>query len=143
MKLEEILSNVDPRWQPEFLNFVNTGEGSDEFLKYLDNDPQGQKAVDLAFTAQAAAFEGLREEFKRSQSTGTQITAESIATEPAVVASESLAQAMEGVARLPYEQRVEAVRKTVSTLESSPDTEQQKTARALAETLERALVSHV
>ena len=51
MMLEEILKNVDKRWQKDFLAFINTGEGSDDFLTYLDTNPQGQAAVDLAFTA--------------------------------------------------------------------------------------------
>lgn len=137
MKLEDILKNVGKRWQTEFLNFVNTGEGSDDFLAYLDHDPQGQKAVELAFTAQAAAFEGLKEEFKRTSPSWNEAN-----PRPAVVASESLAQAVEGVARLPHEQRIEAVRQTVSTLGSSLDTEQQKAAHAVAQTLETALSTH-
>lgn len=66
MMLEEILKNADKRWQKDFLAFINTGEGSEEFLAHLDTDPQGQAAVDLAFTAQAKVFEGLAEEFKRT-----------------------------------------------------------------------------
>jgi hypothetical protein len=135
MNLEEIVSNIDPRWQKEFLEFVNTGEGSDEFLAYLDNDPQGQQAVELAFTAQAKAFEGLAEEFKSSASPRDEASAT-----PAVLASESLVQAVEDVARLPYDERIQAVRQTVSSLGSSLKTDQ-KAAYNVVRSLETALSS--
>jgi len=73
MKLEDILRSVDNRWQKDFLTFIETGEGSNEFLTYLDNDPQGQKAVDLAFSAQAKAFEGLAEEFRKAPSANIEV----------------------------------------------------------------------
>jgi hypothetical protein len=133
MKLEEILKNVDHRWQKEFLTFIDTGEGSNEFLTYLDNDPQGQKAVDLAFNAQAKAFEGLAEEFRKAPSSNIEAK-----IEPTAVASESLTQAVENIARLPHEQQLEAVRNALSSLND----EQQKTAYSVAQKFETVLSSH-
>ena len=54
MKLDNLLNLVDKRWQEAFLRFVETGEAQKEFLAYLDKDDSAQKAVDEAFTAQAA-----------------------------------------------------------------------------------------
>jgi len=133
MKLEDILRSVDNRWQKDFLTFIDTGEGSNEFLTYLDNDPQGQKAVDLAFSAQAKAFEGLAEEFRKAPSANIEVK-----IEPAAAASESLTQAVENIARLPHDQQLEAVRIALSSL----DDEQQKTAYSVAQKFETALSSH-
>jgi hypothetical protein len=135
MSLEEIVSNIDPRWRKDFLDFVNTGEGSDEFLAYLDNDPEGQQAVEMAFTAQAKAFEGLAEEFRKPAFSSQ----EEVTAAPAVLASESLTQAVEDVARLPYEERLQAVQQTVSSLGSSLKTDQQKAAYGVVRSLETAL----
>lgn len=133
MTLEEILENVDHRWQKEFLTFIDTGEGSNEFLTYLDHDPQGQKAVDLAFSAQAQAFEGLAEEFRKAPSSNVEVK-----FEPTAVASESLTQAVENIARLPREQQLVAVRNALSSLND----EQQKTAYSVAQKFETVLSSH-
>jgi len=133
MRLEEILKDVDPRWQKDFLTFIDTGEGSNEFLDYLDHNPQGQKAVDLAFSAQAKAFEGLAEEFRKAPSPNIEVK-----IEPTEVASESLTQAVGNIARLPHEQQLEAVRKALTSLND----EQQKTAYSVAQEFETVLSSH-
>ena len=133
MKLEEILKNVDHRWQKEFLTFIETGDGSNEFLTYLDNDPEGQTAVDLAFSAQAKAFEGLAEEFRKATPSDVEVK-----IEPTAAASESLTLAVENIARLPHEQQLEAVRNALSSLND----EQQKTAYSVAQEFETALSSH-
>ena len=62
---KEHLQNVDRRWHSEFLRFVETGEAGDEFLQYLNDNKGGQQAVEMAFNAQATAFEDLAEELKK------------------------------------------------------------------------------
>jgi len=132
MKLEELLQNVDRRWHSEFLRFVETGEAGDEFLQYLNHDKGGQQAVEMAFNAQAAAFEGLAEELKK----GPQVE---ITTEPAAAASARMAEAVEVVLQLSPEQRNEVVEKTASVLEASLGPEERNTARSVVQTLEHAL----
>lgn len=133
MRLEEILKNVDHKWQKDFLTFIDTGEGSNEFLTYLDHDPEGQKAVDMAFSVQAKAFEGLAEEFRKAPSSNVELK-----IEPTAVASESLTHAVENMARLPHEQQLQAVRNALSSLND----EQQKTAYSVAQKFETVLSSH-
>ena len=133
MKLEEILKDVDHRWQKDFLTFIDTGEGSNEFLTYLDHDPQGQKAVDLAFSAQAKAFEGLAKEFRRTPNSNLELK-----IEPTAVASESLTNAVENMALLPNELQLEAVRNALASLSD----EQQKAAYSVAQKFETVLSSH-
>jgi hypothetical protein len=57
MKLENLIDRIAPRWQGEFVQFIHTGEASDDFLQYLDSDPASQQAVEEAFAAQSAAFQ--------------------------------------------------------------------------------------
>lgn len=56
-ELQEILWLIEQKWHSDFLKFVETGEGSNEFFDYLDSNSDAQRAVGLAFTAQARAFE--------------------------------------------------------------------------------------
>lgn len=64
MSSEERNLVVDQRWQKEFDTFVETGEASDEFFVYLDQDRGCQEAVDRAFNAQASAFEEFSQAIK-------------------------------------------------------------------------------
>jgi len=132
MKLEKLLDNVDRRWHSDFLHFIETGEAGDAFLQYLNHDQGGQQAVEMAFNAQAAAFEGLAEELKKSQP--IEITAE-----PATAASAKMAEAVEVVLQFSPEQRQEVVQKTASVLRASLPPEQQDSARSVVQTLENAL----
>jgi hypothetical protein len=132
MKMEEIASKIDKRWQKDFIDFVNTGEGSDDFLAYLDHDPRGQEAVELAFTAQAKAFEGLAEEFRKPSSPPVEIASASLA-------SKNLTQAVGDVARLTPDQRNEALQQTVSSLGHSLGTDQRQAAYNVVRNLEMAL----
>ena len=56
-ELQEIIWLVKQKWHPDFLKFVETGEAKEEFLNYLDSNPDAQRAVGLVMTAQARAFE--------------------------------------------------------------------------------------
>ena len=58
MNLEKLLTNIDENWRLNSITFVQTGDASQEFLAYLDNDHGAQAAVEEAFTAQAQVFEG-------------------------------------------------------------------------------------
>ena len=59
MKLSELLKMIDGNWHGEFVRFVQEGEASDDFLAYLDANRDCQKAVDMAFEAQARGLEDL------------------------------------------------------------------------------------
>ena len=47
-----LLTLVQPRWRAEFVEFTRTGEGSREFLEYLEADPNAKRAADLVFQEQ-------------------------------------------------------------------------------------------
>ncbi|HEX5226846.1 MAG TPA: hypothetical protein VFW44_04015 [Bryobacteraceae bacterium] len=66
MKLGTLLGAINPKWQKDFVSFVQSGEASAEFLDYLDHDPGAQKAVESAFAAQSEALEGLAQLVKKS-----------------------------------------------------------------------------
>ena len=59
MSLKNIAREIPPKWQTDFTRFVETGEASQAFLDFLDEDNGCQTAVDRAFTEQAAGFKKL------------------------------------------------------------------------------------
>lgn len=59
MNKAELLKLVDPKWHAEFLKFVDSGEASEEFLKYADTDIGCQKAIEIVMKEQAEAIENL------------------------------------------------------------------------------------
>jgi len=68
MTREEMLDLVELRWHSEFLKFIETGNASGEFLMYVDRDPSCQRAVEFAFSQQAAAFESLSRDLRTAAS---------------------------------------------------------------------------
>lgn len=50
---------IEPKWRAAFARFVETGEAEEEFLDYLNSNPEAQAAVERAFSKQAAALEEL------------------------------------------------------------------------------------
>jgi hypothetical protein len=55
----DLLKLVEGQWQETFSRFIETGEAPQEFLDYMDSDPNCQRAVELAFSTQAEAFESV------------------------------------------------------------------------------------
>lgn len=133
MKLENLVQKVESRWRGEFLRFIETGEADDKFLEYLNRDKAGQEAVEMAFNAQAAAFEGLADELKKAPVESK--------TEPTLVASARMAEAVGVFVQLSPEQREQALQETASVLEASLGPEQQSVARSAVKTLEHALAA--
>ncbi len=70
METKALLTHIKPEWHNAFSQFVETGEASDDFLVYLEQDANAQQAVEKAFKAQATAFENLADELS-DQSTLT------------------------------------------------------------------------
>ena len=132
MNLNDLLRGVDPRWHQAFLTFVETGEAEADFLEYLDNDPDAQKAVDEAFTAQAAAFEDFAQALK---------TAEPLSPDKAVrehhtaTVSAAVASLLEGILQLPVDERRDVIAQAASTLVAVVTPERRKQLRAVVEDL--------
>ncbi|HEX6159340.1 MAG TPA: hypothetical protein VF111_04185 [Thermoanaerobaculia bacterium] len=61
MSDNDALNLLPEEWRGEFARFMKTGNASQAFLEYLDNDPQGQEAVETALQAESSAFEKLAE----------------------------------------------------------------------------------
>jgi hypothetical protein len=57
MSRRALLERVAPEWRGAFSAFVESGESSDAFLRYLDHSQEAQEAVEIAFREQAAAFD--------------------------------------------------------------------------------------
>jgi hypothetical protein len=136
MKLENALNLITPHWRKDYLHFIETGEAPKEFLSYVDEDSSAQEAVEMAFNAQADAFEGLARELRGESSLeGTN------AVQASVAASDKLTQAFEVVLQLPKEERLVVVANTASTLGRVLQPEQQRNAHSVAQKLENALAN--
>ena len=52
----EVLALVLPQWHDAFRHFIETGEGTPEFLAYFENDARCQEAVDRIIVVQVETF---------------------------------------------------------------------------------------
>jgi hypothetical protein len=111
MKLEELVDQVAPVWRSEFVQFIHTGEASDEFLAYLDSDPASQRAVEQAFAAQSAAFQEFAKLLQSPEELAASVSAQS-STDLANEISSSLRQAAE-LSGFDQQQVVEAVSRSI------------------------------
>lgn len=57
MEDTEVLALIPKHWHDEFRKFIDTGDADDAFLAFLDNDENGQRAVEAAFSARVGVFE--------------------------------------------------------------------------------------
>lgn len=56
----EALKLISPEWRGDFVTFIETGEGSPEFLAYLNQSPAAQQACDLVLRGDRLLSEALR-----------------------------------------------------------------------------------
>jgi len=136
MKLEALLEEVEPRWHEAFIQFVQTGEASPEFLHYLDHDKRGQSAVERAFTAQVDALQGLAQVIKRSGRTKLQ-PAGAAAERP----SAAIARAIERVVELPGNERRAALADAAATLARDVGAEGARQVRSTLSQLEHEVAT--
>jgi hypothetical protein len=136
MKSEELLTHIKPEWHDAFLQFVETGEASNKFLEYLDRDDDAQNAVEIAFKTQAAAFEKLAGELRKTRDEVGMTKEAEVEVHVVDVLSAEVADAMEKISELPAEERTEVMHKTASALRASP---KHAALRSAVQTLEKAL----
>jgi hypothetical protein len=110
------LKLVDPKWREAFRKFVETGDGSQEFRDYLDNDQNCQKAIDMVFNEQAAAFDKLFDAMRQD------VAARRAGAPGAVQASQADATLI-----------AEKLKEAVKPLVGMTRTEQDETTRQIAE----------
>lgn len=109
MEKQALLSQLDPRWHEPFLRFIETGEAGPEFLAFMDENRDCQRAVEAAFNDQALAFEKLS---RTLHGTGSSTPAD--AGSEAVAAS--VTQVLERALDLPPDQRSQVVRNAATAL---------------------------
>lgn len=80
MTTKDLANHLPPRWREDFERFVETGEASDLFLEYLDEDETGQATVEAAFSAQASAFDRLAAHLQQPEPVAAEATASPTAT---------------------------------------------------------------
>jgi len=133
MKLEEILERIPPRWQGQFVEFVQSGEASDEFLAFLDSSREGQAAVEQAFTAQASTLESFAKKLQQLEpmQVGTVAAAE--------YASGQLVRSVRQAAELPREKRELVTAQAADTLRRVIPADRHSSAAAMVSELGRAL----
>jgi hypothetical protein len=115
MKLDELQGLIEQRWRGEFLRFVETGGADPAFLEYLDHDPSAQRAVEMAFDAQAQAFEELSQELAKSKDK----TAKQPNVSSATAVSMNIVRAVVAALGLPDAERTVAISQAAAALEAS------------------------
>ncbi len=134
MELNQLLKLVKPEWHKAFLRFIDTGEAEDPFMNYINADNQGQKAVEMAFDAQAKAFEGLAKELSSDNTGGVPV--------PQPVAagvSGDMARVVRDVLVLEPQVRQEVLQEAASALEASISPKQKRELEGVAEQIGKAL----
>jgi U3 small nucleolar RNA-associated protein 14 len=107
-----LLQLVEPRWHGDFQTFIETGEAPDEFLVFLNQDKNAQKAVDIAFNAQAAAFENFAKALTEKPAENDDETRRNTVTA-------NVAIALEGAIGLSPTDRTEAFQRAATVLKAS------------------------
>ena len=111
MKLEDLAVRMAPEWRNPFVRFIETGEAEEAFLDHLDRDKATQEAVELAFSAQSQALEGLAHALRESE-TLTPVDSNTAST-PAQT-SDAIARALEFAVYLPSLQRTAVLETAVA-----------------------------
>lgn len=70
---------VPDQWRNQFEIYLSTGQGTPDFFEFLDNDHDGQRAVESALTQRADAFDHFTTELKRAFNPGTMPTTQIVA----------------------------------------------------------------
>ena len=56
---EDVTDTIDPQHREEFCRFIENGEASEDFLAYMDESEECQRAIEQVFAREAAQFEEL------------------------------------------------------------------------------------
>ena len=122
---DHVVPPVDERWAGEFAKFIETGDASDEFFAYLDENEACQKAVDLALKKKSQGLDRVAQ-LLNAEAPATARVRNDPATAGAKDESSpaprvkieqwsaALAQALIVAARLPADQRSRVVRDAVA-----------------------------
>ncbi len=98
MRAQDLLKYVEQKWHKAFIHFVNTGEGNDEFLEYVDNNKEIQSALEIAFKGEAEAIKEVAKELA-----GESKKAE--ASQAATAISSRMTRSLLEFMKLPYGKR--------------------------------------
>jgi hypothetical protein len=135
MTRQELLHLVDSRWHGDFVRFIETGDASEEFLAFMDRDPDCQRAVETAFSQQAADFEEL------SRSLRNIVSPEAMADAQASIVSQNMASVFEQTLQLPPDERNRVLRRTVSTLTQEGSAPRREELKEFVEALDRQVAA--
>jgi hypothetical protein len=129
--LADLIEKISEVWRPAFERFVETGEAEAAFLDYLNKDLAAQEAVETAFNRQAAKFEDLAAELKKTEFT----------TEPKynVAAPAKVAAAVQAALETPTAQREEVMHMSTAEIAASTPAEERIVLKEFARSLEHNL----
>lgn len=65
MTTPDLATRIPSKWRDQFRLFVETGEASEEFLDFLDANPDCQEIVEAAFAEQAKTFQAFAAQLQR------------------------------------------------------------------------------
>ena len=129
--LADLIEKISEVWRPAFERFVETGEAEASFLNYLNQDLAAQEAVETAFDRQAAKFEDLAAELKKTDFT----------TEPKyqAAAPAKVAAAVKAALETPTAQREEVMQMSTAEIAASTPAEERIVLKEFARSLENNL----
>jgi len=102
-------------WRADFDVFVESGKASESFLAYLERDSSAQAAVELAFKAQAAAFD----EAMKALRAGTLVSPSSPGGERKAELAATMATALREAIEVSPSERKEAFREATESVAES------------------------
>lgn len=113
MKLDDLILKVAPEWRDAFVRFIGTGDAEEAFLDHLDRDKPTQEAVELAFSAQSEALEGLAHALRERDTVASAVHS---AQAGAAQTFDAVARALESAVQLPSQERTAVLERAMTTV---------------------------
>lgn len=66
--IKELKTLIQPSRYDEFIHFIRTGEASSDFLKYMEEDPLCQEAIEKVLDHQAKVFAEIGKQIREIKS---------------------------------------------------------------------------
>jgi hypothetical protein len=128
----QLLEYVEQQWHRDFLEFIHSGDARPEFLAYIDTNASCQRAIEMAFDMQVAAFDRLASAMQQAEAASTASVAAESPSEPRAetAAVFSVLTTLRNVGVLPYGERRSVLQKAVADFTASA---QPSESRAVAE----------
>ena len=103
LDLDLILTTIEPKWDNDFKEFIETGDASREFLKYVDSSRECQEALELVFEHEIGNIKRALTKTCKQTDLARQLmaTTKRLATDPEVEVQAAVSAAVSSIASDP------------------------------------------